>query len=42
MTSSNGNIVCARCRRPILVGEPRVKETRFTFCVECKKAEESK
>jgi len=39
MSSSNGNIVCARCRAVILVGDPRVKDGRFVFCTECKKEE---
>jgi hypothetical protein len=36
MASSNGNIVCARCRVVILVVDPRVKEGRFTYCIFCK------
>ena len=33
----NQNIVCARCRRPILQDDlERVNEGRFTYCTECK------
>lgn len=35
----NNNIVCARCHRPILEGEPRTKEGIFTLCLAHKKEE---
>jgi hypothetical protein len=35
----NENIVCARCRRPILGGEGRIKEGIFVLCLEHKKEE---